>query len=176
MAFTKKQKQDLVSQYGEWLDKSQAVFLMEYDNITVNDIEALRAKVREAGGEAHIVKNTLLKIALENTGIEYRKDMVGTTLAGFAFDDIPVLAKAFSEAAKNPDQFKFKTGFLEKRELSIDEIKSLAELPPLPVMRATLLGMLQAPAGQLVRIIAEPARQVASVVKSYSEKEAAPAA
>ncbi len=60
--------------------------------------------------------------------------------------------------------------------LTIEQVKALAELPPLPIMRAKLLGVLQAPASQLVRTLVEPARSLAAVFKAYSEKEAAPAA
>ena len=56
---------------------------------------------------------------------------------------------------------------------SADEIKMLADLPPLPVMRARILGILNAPASKLVRTLAEPARQIAAVVKAYSEQGAA---
>jgi large subunit ribosomal protein L10 len=57
--------------------------------------------------------------------------------------------------------------------LNVAQVKSLASLPPLPVVRAQLLGVLQAPASKLVRTLAEPARQVAAVVKAYSEKNPA---
>ena len=71
-----------------------------------------------------------------------------------------------------------KGGFLGKQFITPVEVKSLADLPPLPVMRARLLGTLLAPASKLVRTLAEPARSLAGVFKAYSEKdqEAAPVA
>jgi large subunit ribosomal protein L10 len=75
---------------------------------------------------------------------------------------------------KGKDFIKVKGGFMSGQALNTAQVKALADMPPLPVMRAQLLGVLQAPAGKLVRTIAEPARGLAAVVKAFSEK--APAA
>ena len=71
MAFTKEQKTKMMSQYEEWLSKSQAVFLLEFDKMTQKDVDTVRAKAREAGGEMHVVKNTLFVNVLKNTGVEH---------------------------------------------------------------------------------------------------------
>ncbi len=174
MAFTRKHKDEMLTQYEEWLRNSEAVFMLEYSHMTVKQVETLRALVRQAGGQSHVMKNTLMKIALQKAGIQYSLDLKKTTLAGFATGDLPALAKVFSDATKS-DTFTLKGGILNGKTLTAQEVKMLADLPPLPVMRAKLLGMLQAPAGKLVRTLAEPARQIAAVVKSYSEKAATPA-
>jgi large subunit ribosomal protein L10 len=176
LAFTKKHKTKMVSDYETWLNKSQAVFMIEYKKMTMKDIDALRAKVRETGSEAHIVKNTLMQLAMKNAGYTDPKKVEGTLLVGFAFNDPPALAKVFADATKNSEIYKLRGGFLEKQPLSMEQVKALADLPPLPVMRATLLGVLQAPASKLVRTLAEPARSLAAVVKAYSEKGAPQAA
>ena len=176
MAFTKKHKSEMVDQYQNWVKKSQAIFLLEYGKMSMKNIDKLRSKAREAGGEVHVTKNTLLKIALEQAGVKSGILTGGATLCGFAFSDAPVFAKALTDAIKGSEVFKFKGGFLDGKPLTSREVVALAEMPPLPVMRARLLGVLQAPAAQLVRTINEPARQVAAVVKAYSEKDAAPAA
>ena len=61
MAISKQRKEEVVNQYAEWLDKSQAVILVEYTGITMKEFDSIRAKVRENGGEFHVVKNTLAK-------------------------------------------------------------------------------------------------------------------
>jgi len=174
LAFSKKQKTAMVSQYTEWFNQSQAVFMLSFSKMSMKEIDALRAKAREAGGEAHVVKNRLVEMALRERGVSFDKPLEGTTLMGFAFQDVPALAKVFSDAAK-ADAFEVKGGVLGARAISAADVKALADMPPLPVMRAQLLGTLLAPASKLVRTLAEPARQVAAVVKAYSEKEAAPA-
>jgi large subunit ribosomal protein L10 len=175
LAFTKEQKQKMLAQYEEWLSKSQAVIMLQYTKIATKDVDALRVKVQDVGGEMHITKNTLLKIALKNKGIVLQGDIEGTTMCGFAFNDAPGLAKVFTDAAKGSEILKVKGGVMENEVLTAKQVAILAETPPLPVMRATLLGLILAPASKLVRTLAEPARQVAAVVKAYSEQSTAQA-
>ena len=175
MAITKEQKQELVDNYVNWLDKSVALFLTEYTGLDMKNIDALRGKIRESGGEFHIVKNSLGKVAFKQAGLEIpEQHLEGSTAIAFAFDDAPATAKAITDFAKESDFLKIKVGFLEKQLVGAAEVKALADLPPLPVMRAQLLGVIMAPANKLVRTLAEPARQLASVFKAYSDKEAAP--
>lgn len=175
MAFTKEEKTQMIEQYEDWLARSQAVFMVQYTKATVKDSDAVRARAREAGGEMHVVKNTLFNLVLDKLGYDGKQLLENTTLIGFAFSDAPALAKVINDAAKS-DSFNVKGGLLGKRLISTNDIKALADMPPLPVIRAQLLGVFNAPASKLVRTINEPARGLAAVVKAYSEKEAAPAA
>ncbi len=176
MALSKERKDVLLDQYKEWLEKSKAVILAEYLGMTMKDMDRLRASMREAGGEFHIIKNTLGKRVFEEAGYEIPEGLfMGSTAMGFAFDSAPDLAKALSDYAKESEFVKIKGGFLADKAISSDAIQALADLPPLPVVRAQLMGTLLAPASQLVRILAEPGRQVAAVFKAYADKEAAPA-
>jgi len=170
LAFTKKQKTQMMAQYEQWIEDSEAVFFITYENMSMKEIDDLRQKVRDAGSEAHVVKNTLMAKAFQNKGIENPQALEGRTLAGFAFSDPPALAKVLKEATKKSEIFKIKAGYLGTQLLSEADIAALAELPPLPVMRATILGTLMAPASKLVRTLVEPARGLAAVVKAYSEQ------
>jgi large subunit ribosomal protein L10 len=176
LAVTKERKKEIVATYLDWLDRSRAVYLAEYFGLTVNDMDALRDKVREVGGEFHIIKNTLGKLAFEEAGYDVPQDFfLGSTAAGFAFEDAPAMAKALSDFAKEVGSLNIKGGYLEQQSLSAEEVRALADLPPLPVVQAQLLGTFMAPANQLARMLAGPARQVASVLKAYADTEAAPA-
>jgi len=174
LAFTKKHKNVMLAQYEEWLQKSQAVFFITYQKMTMKEIDELRAKARDTGSEIHVVKNTLLTKAFESIGVKDVEPFEGSTLAGFAFTDPPALAKVFKDSFKKTEVFEVKSGYLGSKVLNKTQIEALAELPPMPVMRATLLGTIMAPASKLVRTLAEPARGLAAVVKAYSEQ--APAA
>jgi large subunit ribosomal protein L10 len=177
LAKSKAQKETILTQYLEWVSKSQAVVLVEYSGLKMNNLDAIRSKVREAGGEFHIVKNTLAKLALEKAGFKVPADYAEkSTAIGFAFSDPAGFAKALTEVTKGMEAVKIKGGFMGAVTLKPAEVKALASLPPLPVMRAQLLGILQAPASKLVRTLAEPGRQVAYVVKAFSEKAASTAA
>jgi len=170
LAFTKKQKVDMTALYEKWLTESEAMFVLDYKSLTMKDIDMFRAKAREAGSEIHLVKNTLFTRALETQGFPKTEMFEGTSLVGFAFNDPPALAKVFADFIKGVDTRKVKGGFLGKDLITDKQVKSLADLPSLPVMRAMLLGVISAPATKLVRTLAEPARSMAAVVKAYSEK------
>jgi large subunit ribosomal protein L10 len=170
LAFSKNKKGDMIATYEKWLDKSQALFILSYEKMNMKEIDALHTKVREAGCEAHLVKNTLFDRALSEKGFPKCDFLQETSLVGFGFGDLAALAKVFAEATKGSETTKIKGGFLGKEILTDKQVKALAELPSLPVMRATLLGVISAPATKLVRTINEPARSMAAVVKAYSEK------
>ena len=91
-----------------------------------------------------------------------------------AFEDPPGVAKAIKDFGKDHEFVQIKGGFMDGVHMSADEIKALAELPPLPVVRGQLLGVISAPASKLVRTLAEPGRSLAQVVKSRADS--APAA
>ncbi len=177
MAISKKHKVELINQYSEWVSRSKALIMTEYVGLSMPQIDVLRAKIRETGGEFHIVKNTLGKLALEQAGFSIPENFItGSTAVVFAFEDAPATAKAVIDYAKTSEVFKLKGGYLNGSSITSESVKALAELPPLPVMRAQLLGTLMAPASKLVRTLSEPGRQIAAVIKAYSEPEAAAAA
>jgi len=174
LAVSKERKDETLATYAEWLKKSQAVILVEYTGAKMKDLDGIRAKIRESGGEFHILKNTLARRAFSNSGMNLPQDyLVKSTAVSFAFTDPALTAKALTEATKGKDFVKVKGGFMSGQTLNAAQVKSLAEMPPLPVVRAQLLGVLQAPASKLVRTIAEPARGLAAVIKAFSEKASA---
>ena len=174
MAVSKERKDETLATYAEWLKKSQAVILVEYTGAKMKDLDGIRAKIRESGGEFHILKNTLARRAFSNSGMDLPQDyLVKSTAVSFAFADPALTAKALTEATKGKDFVKVKGGFMSGQTLNAAQVKSLADMPPLPVARAQLLGVLQAPASKLVRTIAEPARGLAAVIKAFSEKASA---
>jgi large subunit ribosomal protein L10 len=175
LAVSKERKTETLATYAEWLKNSQAVILVEYTGAKMKDLDGIRAKIRESGGEFHVLKNTLARRAFADSGMTLPKDfLVKSTAVSLAFTDPALTAKALTDATKGKEFIKVKGGFMTGQALNAAQVKSLAEMPPLPVMRAQLLGVLQAPAGKLVRTIAEPARGLAAVIKAFADK--APAA
>jgi large subunit ribosomal protein L10 len=171
LALTKQHKEEVLAIYKDWLKRSQAVILVEYTGAKMKDMDNIRAKIRETGGEFHVVKNTLVRRVFEDQGLKLPEGyLVQSTAISFAFTDPAATAKALSDATKVMEFVKVKGGFVAGQMLNAAQVKVLSELPPLPVVRAQLLGVLQAPAGKLVRTIAEPARSLASVLRAYSEK------
>jgi len=177
LAISKERKNEVVQTYKEWADRSQALFLAEYRGLNMKEIDNLRSKAREVGGEFHVVKNTLGKLAFEAGGYPVPEGFFeGSTAIGFAFTDGPALAKVLAEFSRSNESLKIKGGYLQKTPIRAENVLSLADLPPLPVMQARLLGVLLAPANKLVRTLVEPARQMATVLKAYADKNVAVAA
>lgn len=173
MALTKKEKEAMVDQYGDWLDRSEALVLTKYLGITMADLDKLRGEVREAGGEFHVVKNTLAKRAFKKAGLEFDDEyFVGDTAIGFAFKNPPGIAKAITEFAKDIEFVELKAGYLDKKQMTSEDVNILANIPPLPVLRSILLSTLLAPATKLVRTISEPGRQIAGVLQAYADQDA----
>ena len=174
MAITKERKTELVDEYSKWISQSKALVLIQYTGLNMKDMDALRSKVREVGGEFHIIKNTLGKLAFDQAGLPIPENFLeGSTAVGFAFEDAANMVKAINEFTRNIEFLKVKGGYLDKQPLNADQVSMLANLPTLPVLRSQLLGVLLAPASKLARTLAEPGRQIAAVIKAYAEPAAA---
>ena len=159
MALTKERKTELVDEYRELIEKSQGMILVEYRGINMKGMDPMRRKV------------------LVELGRPAPEELFAqTTAVAFAFGDAPAVAKALTAVAKDSEFVKVKGGFLGNEVLNAKQVEALADLPPLPVLRAQLLGMISTPATRIAGALASSVRQVASVVKAYSEKDAAPAA
>jgi large subunit ribosomal protein L10 len=176
LALSKQKKEQVLAQYQKWVDNSQAVVLVEYTGVKMADLDAIRAKLRDTGGEFHIIKNTFARKIFQANGMSVPDGYLKkSTAVAFAFTDAAATTKALTDATVKMEAIKLKGGFLGKQALSTAQVKSLADLPPLPVVRAQLLGTLQAPASKLVRTLAEPARSLAYVLRANSEKAQAAA-
>jgi len=174
LALSKEKKQSISAQYEQWLGNSEAVFLTEYSGLSMPAFDELRKRIREAGGEFHVIKNTLGRRAFKAAGYEVPEaDLLGSTAVGLAFSDAPAVAKALTDFAKDQEAVKIKSGFLGKDYLSKQDVTRLATLPALPVVRSQFLALLNTPATQLVRLLNEPGRRVAQVIKANAEKATA---
>jgi large subunit ribosomal protein L10 len=172
LAITREKKEQLVEEYREIIERSRGLILTGYNGLTVRDTEELRAKMREVGGEFHIVKNSLAELALEAAGVPVPEgSLEGTTAIGFAEHDIPTVAKAIVDLAKERNVLQVKAGIIEGNIYLPERVEKLADLPPLPIVRGQLLGLLQAPGGSVVNTLASSVRQIVNVVKAYSETE-----
>ena len=172
MAISKARKDELVAQYVDLISQSEAVFLTEYTGLDVRQMQALRLEVRKVDGTYHVTKNTLLKLALEESGKPVPDDlMMGQVAAGFARSEAPSLAKALTNFAKDEEMLVIKGGILGDELLSADQVTALAKLPSLDELRAQLLSLLQGPARNIAGTVAGGVRQVVNVVDAYAKLE-----
>jgi large subunit ribosomal protein L10 len=170
LAFTRKEKEAMVERYKAWVEKSNAFFIMSFQNMNMAAVDEAREKMREVNGEIHVVKNRLFRLVLDEMDLEYEEGFwEENNLVGFAYSDAPSAAKAVTEISKT-NFFDVRLGYMDQKPLTAENVKALADLPTLPVMRGILLGTITASATKLVRTLAEPARSMAAVVKAFSEE------
>ena len=123
-----------------------------------------------------MIKNTLVMRAIDEIGLPLPEGSLdGPTAIGVTDEDVPGLAKAIVDLAKETQVFTVKGAVIDGEIVDSDRVRRLAALPPMPVIKAQLLSMLQAPASQIAVVLSGSVRQVASVVKAYSEQEVAAA-
>jgi len=126
LAITKERKDEVLSQYTDWMKRSQAVILVEYTGVKMKDLDNIRAKIREAGGEFHVVKNTLARRAFADNGLQVPSDyLVKSTAVSFAFTDPASTAKALTDATKGLQFIKVKGGFMGDQTLDAAQVKAL---------------------------------------------------
>lgn len=171
MAISKARKEELVAQYIEMLERSNAVIFTEFRGLTNTEMTKLRRAVREAGGAYHVTKLTLLRRAMEQAGYPIPEYLSGAPLAlSFCYDEIPGVAKALTEFAKENEMTVIRGGLMGDQFLTLEQIEALAELPPMEVLRAQILGLLEAPAANLVGVIQSGVAQVVNVLNAYIEQ------
>ncbi|MDR1820841.1 MAG: 50S ribosomal protein L10 [Oscillospiraceae bacterium] len=155
--------------------------LVDYKGISVAEDTELRVKLRAEGVDYSVVKNTLLRFAVNNVGYQELEPLLsGTTSLATSVDNAVAPAKVIKEFAdKLEDKFTIKGGFYDGKVISVSEVNALASIPDLPILRAQLLGTLLAPIAQLalvVKLVAEKggAADVAPAAEAPAE-ETAPA-
>ena len=172
MAISKQKKEELVAEYAELLEQSRAIFLTEYTGLDVKQLQQLRSEVRKAEGAYRVTKNTLLLLALEKSGKPVPADlMTGQLATGFALQEASALAKTLTEFAKDKEQFAIKGGILGDKLLTAEQVEELAKLPTLDELRARIIGLIQAPARNVVFTVASSVQQVVNLLDAYARQE-----
>ncbi len=173
MAISRQKKEELVQQYVEQLNGSDAIIITSYRGLTVPQLQELRNKIREADGAFAVVKNTLAERALAEVGLSVPDEMLtGPIGIGFCRQNAPGVAKTISDFAKANELLIIKGGLMSGRVIDEAAVKSLASLPSIDVLRAQLLGLISAPASQLAGVLAGSVRQLVNVFNAYAEKGA----
>lgn len=160
------EKQAIVADLTNKLQNAAAGVLVDYKGITVAEDTALRAELRKNNVEYAVVKNTLLRFAVNNCGMNELDGLLnGTTSLAICQDDPVAPARVINDFAKKIDgRFEIKGGFMDGKVMPLDEVLALANIPPLPVLQAQVLGTMLAPISGL-----------ACVLKQIAEKQGAPA-
>ena len=154
------EKQEVVAKLTEKLNMAKAGVIVDYSGITVAEDTILRRKLREAGVEYAVVKNTLLGRAAENAGYADLKGVLeGTTALAVSATDELAAAKLLCEYAEKNDNFKVKAGLFEGKVVDAATVQSLAKVPPKEVLLSMFIGGLNNVVAGLARALNAVAEQ-----------------
>ncbi|MCB5725263.1 50S ribosomal protein L10 [Mitsuokella jalaludinii] len=173
-------KQAVVAQLKEQLESAKGVVLTSYKGLTVAQDTELRRELREAGVSYHVVKNTMLRIAAKEAGIEgIEEHLEGTTAFAFSTEDAVAPAKVICGFIKknkleDAEVLTVKVGMVEGKVIGVDEVKALATLPSREELIAKLLGSMNAPISNTVNVLQGVIRNAVYVLDAIrSQKESA---
>jgi large subunit ribosomal protein L10 len=159
-------KQQEVNEVVEKMNAANSIVVVDYLGLSVAQVTELRKQLREAGVEFKVIKNTIMRRALDTLELNYHEEVFqGPTAVAFGMEDAVAPAKILSDFAKTADALELKGGVIEGKVLSKDEIKKIAQLPNREGLLSMLLSVLQA-----------PVRNVAYAVKAIADAKGEDAA
>ena len=163
-------KEEIVGALRAIFDNTNLVVVTRFSGLSVAEASDLRRRMRAAGATFRVTKNRLAKRAVEGTSFAPLAALFGGSSA-IAYSDDPVAAAQVAVAyAKTNDKLIVVGGALGGAALDRGDVRSLAELPSLDVLRARLIGLLNAPATKVAAVLNAPAGQLARVLNAYSEQ------
>ena len=165
------QKADLVDELKNVFTETSVVVITRNHGLTVAQSTDLRLKMRDAGAQFKVAKNSLALIALEDTRYKPIGDLLKGPTALATSGDPVAAAKVAVDFAKTTDKFEIVGGAMGDTVLDVAGVRALAELPSLDDLRATIIGLVQAPASKIARTINEPGAMLARVIGAYAAKE-----
>ena len=167
---TKQQKIALVKNLAEKLKNSKATVFSDFKGLTVKDMTALRAELREKSVDMQVIKKTLLTIAMKDAGVELdATKFEGQIAVAVSREDEVEAAKIIAKMAKVNENLKIVGGLLGKNILSKEEVVALSKLPSKDELLAKLVGTLNAPVSGFVNVLAGNLRGLVQVLGAIKE-------
>jgi large subunit ribosomal protein L10 len=170
MPISRAQKADTVQALSDMLNANETVVVFEPKGLTVAEFTDLRVKARALGGTAKVTKNKLIVRALKGTRFESLEPLFKGTTAIILSKDPVAAAKVTFDYAKGNDKVSILGGAMGAKVLDKAAVEALAKLPSLDQLRGTIVGVLQAPATKLARILQAPAQQLIGVTAAQGRK------
>jgi large subunit ribosomal protein L10 len=177
---TRAQKTEQVGELKDKFSRATSVYVADYRGLNVQAMNALRRRIRAEGRgdyEYRVAKNTILRRAADGSKVaEIAGHFDGPTVIALSYGDPVGLAKILTEFAKDNEALKLRGGLLEGRAVGMAEIGTLATLPSLTSLRGKIIGLIQAPATQLARLVSEPGAKLARLVQARRSSLESPGA
>ena len=166
------EKAETVGAVHQRLKSAKMAIVTEYRGLSVAHMTRLRREIRDASGEYQVIKNTLVRRALEGTAFgDLEKLLEGPNGWVFAYGDPVVLSKALIKFGADHDKLKIKGGVFEGRFMDSAGVKVLSQMPSKPELQAKLLALINAPATQLLRFMQEPGARMVRVIESLRKSK-----
>ena len=174
MSLNLEEKKAVVAEVSEQVNAAQAIVLAEYRCLEVGDMTQLRAQARKSGVYLRVLKNTLVRRAVDGTPFSgLANEMVGPLVFGISADPVAA-AKVLSDFAKANDKFVIKAGAMPNQVMDVKGVQALASMPSREELLAKLLGTMQAPIAKFVRTLNEvPTGFVRGLAAVRDQKQAA---
>lgn len=166
------EKTEMIAELKDRFTKSSITLLADYKGLKVNDMNELRRKLLDSQARLMVVKNTLAKLAVEETDLKPLQDHFVGTLAVITGEGDPVgPAKALIQFAKDREKPEIKWGFMSGELMEAGQVEALSKLPSREEMLAKLLGSMQAPAQNLVNVLVAVPRQLVTVLSAIRDQK-----
>ena len=163
-----------VEMLKEMLGKAETVFICEYRGLTVAKITDIRSRIRKAGGEMKIARNTLMRLALDEMGHPAPEELTsGPNVYTLVYGEISEVAKTLREFSKEKgnEALVVKGGIMGKEALSQAQVFALADLPSKDQLRAQVVGTIAGPLRGLVTVLSGPARGLVTCLSQVQEQK-----
>lgn len=170
MAMNRANKEKAVADYKERFETDETVVLVHNEGLSVAEMSEFRTQLRNEGGRFKIVKNNLAKRAIEGTKCEALSDLLTGPIGVASSQDPVAAAKVVHKFAKDHNKMVIVGGSMGATVLDKSGVESLAKMPSLDELRGKLIGLLQAPAQNVLGVVSAPAGQLARVVGAYGAK------
>lgn len=168
------EKQKIIEEIKEKVNEAQAVVLVDYRGLNVEELTELRSKYREVGVEYKVYKNTMMRFAFKDAGYEdFNEYLTGPNAVAFGFDDPVQAAKITHEFSKEHDKLEIKAGIVDGKVIDIEEVRSLASLPSKEVLIAQTLGGLNAPITGFVNVLQGNIRNLVYALDAVRQQQEA---
>ena len=165
------EKKNISAEYLKRLNASPFFIVVDYQGLKVGPMTELRKRLNKAGAEMHVVKNSIFRLAVKESGVADLGGVLAGQLAVVTGQrDVSAAAKVVKTFSSEFEKPKIKFGYLNNQRLETGEITALADLPSIEVLRGKLLGVLNAPATKLAALLNTPASQLARVLQARVDK------
>ena len=166
------EKAGKVAELKDLLSSSKGAVLVDYCGLTVAEDTELRSKMREAGVKYMVAKNTFIRIAAKEAGVEGLDSYLEhNTAVAFSAEDPVAPAKILNDFSKDHKALEIKAGILDGKVIALDEVKALAELPSRDELLAKLVGSMQAPISGLVNVLQGTFRNFVYTLEAVRQKK-----